>query len=85
MGFGIESTETPARARQSIRSFALLAGTRFQKHNGVMVSVSGQLDLHYVPFEKLVDPKTLVTVVRFIPPGSDFHQLARFLESSASE
>ena len=56
-----------------------------KKHNGVMVSVSGQLDLHYVPFEKLVDPKTLVTVVRFIPPGSDFHQLARFLESSATE
>lgn len=53
-----------------------------QQHNGVMVSVSGQLDLHYVPFEKLVDPKTLVTVVRFIPPGSDFHKLARFLESS---
>ncbi len=53
-----------------------------EKHNGVMVSVSGQLDLHYVPFEKLVDPKTLVTVVRFIPPGSDFHKLARFLESS---
>jgi len=56
-----------------------------KNHNGVMVSVSGQLDLHYVPFENLVDPKTLVTVVRFIPPGSDFHQLARFLESSASE
>ncbi len=56
-----------------------------KKHNGVMVSVSGQLDLHYVPFEKLVDPKTLVTVVRFIPPGSDFHQLARFLESSDTE
>lgn len=56
-----------------------------KKHNGVMVSVSGQLDLHYVPFEKLVDPKTLVTVVRFIPPGSDFHQLARFLESSGKE
>ncbi|MGV2336738.1 MAG UNVERIFIED_CONTAM: hypothetical protein LVR18_22430 [Planctomycetaceae bacterium] len=25
--------------------------------NGVMVSVSGQLDLHYVPFDKLVDPR----------------------------
>ena len=49
--------------------------------NGVMVSVTGQLDLHYVPFEKLVDPATLVTVVRFIPPGSDFHKLARFLET----
>lgn len=56
-----------------------------KKHNGVMVSVSGQLDLHYVPFEKLVDPQTLITVVRFIPPGSDFHQLARFLESSDAE
>lgn len=56
-----------------------------QKHNGVMVSVSGQLDLHYVPFEKLVDPLTLVTVVRFIQPNSDFHRLARFLESSVTE
>lgn len=49
--------------------------------NGVMVSVVGQLDLHYVPFEKLVDPDTLVTKVRFIIPGSDFHTLARFLET----
>ncbi|MEZ6062918.1 MAG: 6-phosphofructokinase [Planctomycetaceae bacterium] len=53
-----------------------------EEHNGVMVSVSGQLDLHYVPFENLVDPETLVTVVRFIPPGSDFHTLARFLETN---
>jgi 6-phosphofructokinase 1 len=52
-----------------------------EKLNGVMVSVSGQLDLHYVPFEKLVDPKTLVTKVRFIQQGSDFHRLARFLET----
>ncbi len=50
--------------------------------NGVMVSVSGQLDLHYVPFDKLVDPETMVTVVRFIESGSDFHKLARFLETS---
>ena len=53
-----------------------------QKLNGVMVSVSGQLDLHYVPFETLVNPENLVTVVRFIPPGGDFHKLARFLETS---
>ena len=51
------------------------------KLNGVMVSVSGQLDLHYVPFEELVDPKTLVTKVRFIETDSDFHRLARFLET----
>jgi len=50
-------------------------------HNGVMVSVSGQLELNYVPFEKLVDPKTLVTVVRYVEPDSDFHKLARFLET----
>lgn len=49
--------------------------------NGVMVSLRGQLDLHYVDFESLVDPKTLVTVVRHIPYGSDFHRLARFLET----
>ena len=53
--------------------------------NGAMVSVSGQLDLHFVPFEKLVDPKTLVTVVRFIKHNSDFHKLARFLESGPPE
>lgn len=49
--------------------------------DGHMVSVSGQLDLHYVPFEELIDPKTLLTQVRFIEPGSDFHRLARFLET----
>ena len=56
-----------------------------EKLNGAMVSVSGQLDLHFVPFEKLVDPKTLVTVVRYIKHNSDFHKLARFLESGSPE
>ncbi|MDP6446011.1 MAG: 6-phosphofructokinase, partial [Pirellulaceae bacterium] len=51
-----------------------------EKLNGVMVSISGQLDLHYVPFDDLVNPETLVTMVRFIKTGSDFHRLARFLE-----
>ncbi|MFH1465258.1 MAG: 6-phosphofructokinase [Pseudomonadota bacterium] len=46
-----------------------------------MVSVSGQLDLHYVAFKELVDKTTLKTRVRLIAPGSDFHRLARFLES----
>jgi 6-phosphofructokinase 1 len=53
--------------------------------NGVMVSVSGQLDLNYVPFEELVDPNTLVTVVRYVERGSDFHNLARFLETYVNE
>ncbi|MDA7918716.1 MAG: 6-phosphofructokinase [Mariniblastus sp.] len=53
--------------------------------NGVMVSISGQLDLHYEPFEKLVDPETLVTVVRYIDTDSDFHRLARFLETHVND
>lgn len=52
-----------------------------QRLNGVMVSVSGQLDLNYVPFDQLVNPETLVTVVRYISPQSDFYKLARFLEA----
>jgi 6-phosphofructokinase 1 len=53
--------------------------------NGVMVSVSGQLQLHYVAFEELVDPSTLVTVVRYIEPESDFQRLTRFLETYVNE
>ncbi len=56
-----------------------------KKLNGVMVSVSGQLDLHYEPFENLVNPETLVTVVRYIRESSDFHRLARFLETQVSD
>jgi 6-phosphofructokinase 1 len=55
------------------------------KLNGVMVSVIGQLQLHYVPFDTLVDPETLVTKVRYIDGGSDFHRLARFLETYVNE
>lgn len=50
-----------------------------------MVSIAGQLDLLYVPFEDLVDPETLVTVVRYVKPDSDFHRLARFLESDVND
>ncbi len=46
-----------------------------------MVSVVGQLELRYVDFGQLIDPETLVTRVRYIRRGSDFHRLARFLES----
>jgi 6-phosphofructokinase 1 len=49
--------------------------------DGHMVSVTGQLDLQYVPFKNLIDPKTMLTEVRFVKPGSDFHRLARFLET----
>ncbi len=53
--------------------------------NGVMVSVSGQLQLEYVPFETLVDPETLVTMVRYIEADSDFQRLTRFLETYVDE
>ncbi|HEX5470819.1 MAG TPA: 6-phosphofructokinase [Lacipirellulaceae bacterium] len=57
-----------------------------EKHlDGVMVSVTGQFALHYVPFEELVDPSTLVTVVRHIEPESDFQLLTRFLETYVNE
>lgn len=53
--------------------------------NGVMVSVGGQMELNFVPFERLVDPVTLVTKVRLIDIGSDFHRLARFIETCAED
>ena len=49
--------------------------------DGHMVSVRGQLELAYVPFKDLVDPQTMRTEVRLIKAGSDYHQLARFLEA----
>ncbi len=49
--------------------------------SGHMVSVTGQLDLVYIRFSKLVDQETLKTKVRFIERNSDFFKLARFLET----
>ena len=49
--------------------------------DGHLVSVMGQLDLAYVPFRELVNPATLKTEVRFIQTGSDYHRLARVLET----
>ena len=56
-----------------------------ERLDGVMVSATGQLKLNYIPFDNLVDPETLVTVVRFIESNSDFHKLARFLETYVTE
>jgi 6-phosphofructokinase 1 len=47
--------------------------------DGRMVSVSGQLALHYVPFAQLVNPQTLTIDMRFIDRTSDFHRLAQQL------
>jgi 6-phosphofructokinase len=49
--------------------------------DGYMVSAGGQLDLMYVPFKDLINPQNLKTDIRYIRPGSDFHKLARFLET----
>ncbi len=49
--------------------------------DGHMVSVEGQLDLSYVPFRELINPATMKTEVRLIRTGSDYHRLARFLET----
>ncbi|MBK8014654.1 MAG: 6-phosphofructokinase [Deltaproteobacteria bacterium] len=49
--------------------------------NASMVSVTGQLDLQYVPFAELVNPENLKTEIRFLQPGSDLHRLARLLET----
>jgi 6-phosphofructokinase 1 len=56
-----------------------------ERLDGVMVSFTGQLDLHYVNFDELVDPQTLKTRVRYIDPQSDFHKLARFLETQVND
>ena len=82
---GYESRCAPPQAYDAMLGAQLGVGAYRalveQKLNGVMVSVHGQLALRYVPFEELVDPQTLVTKVRFIEPDSDFHKLARFLET----
>jgi 6-phosphofructokinase 1 len=44
--------------------------------DGHMVSVSGLLELRYVPFSQLIDPIKLRSDVRFVERGSDFHRLA---------
>lgn len=51
----------------------------------VMISVVGQLDLRFVPFSTLIDAKTMKTKTRYIERDSDFHKLARFLETYAAE
>lgn len=56
-----------------------------EKLDGHMVSVLGQLELQYVPFDQIIDPQTLRTEVRYIRPGSDFHRLARFLETRVDQ
>jgi len=57
-------------------AYRALAEEKLDAH---LVSVTGQLELRYVPFTELVDAETLETKVRFVEPGSDFHRLAQEL------
>jgi 6-phosphofructokinase 1 len=47
--------------------------------SGHMVSVTGQLELRYVPFAELADAESFGIRVRMVEPGSDFHRLAHEL------
>jgi 6-phosphofructokinase 1 len=83
--FGYESRCAPPHAFDVMLGSQLgIGGYRALVEEGLdghMVSISGQLDLTYVPFRELVVPGTLKTGIRFIEPMSDFHRLARFLET----
>jgi 6-phosphofructokinase 1 len=49
--------------------------------DGVMISVTGALELIFAPFEELIDFSILRAYQRPIIPGDDFHQLPRYLEA----
>jgi len=48
--------------------------------NGVMVSVTGALNLVFEPFENLIDKGTLRAYSRPLKPSEGLHELARYLE-----
>ena len=49
--------------------------------NGVMISVSGTMDLDFPTFESLIDMEKLRAYSRPISIDSDIHQMARYLEA----
>jgi 6-phosphofructokinase 1 len=57
------------------------------EHNlsGVMVSVTGALNLVFEPFENLIDKATLRAHPRPLKPGEGLHELARYLEVRVEE
>lgn len=50
-----------------------------------MVSVSDNFQIVAKPFEKLIDPKTLLTRLRDVPRGSDFYELKAALSFKEME
>jgi ATP-dependent phosphofructokinase / diphosphate-dependent phosphofructokinase len=77
---GYESRCSPPHAFDVLLGSQLGVGAfyaLFEKGlDGHMVSVAGQLELRYVPFEDLIDKTTLRAEMRLIQRGSDFHRLA---------
>ncbi len=77
---GYESRCSPPHAFDVLLGSQLGVGAYYalveKALDGHMISVAGQLDLRYVPFGDLIDPRTLRTEVRLIQAGSDFHRLA---------
>lgn len=53
--------------------------------DGVMISVTGQFELDFKPFSKLIDYDKLRAYPRPIKIDQDFHQLARYLEVRVEE
>lgn len=53
-----------------------------QNKFGNMVSVSDNFSVKAVPFDKLIDPITLLTKLRDVPKGSDFFELKEALSYS---
>jgi 6-phosphofructokinase len=83
---GYEARSAPPHAfdvmlgsQLGVGAYRAIVEERLQAH---MVSVTGQFDLRYVPFAQLCDPLTGQAEMRFIEPGSDFHRLVRFLETT---
>ena len=56
-----------------------------RNQGGVMISVAGQLNLVFEPFEKLIDYTKLRAYARPIDVEEGFHQLARYLEAHVNE
>lgn len=50
-----------------------------QKLFGHMVSVSNNFDITAIPFDDIIDAKTLLTKLRNVPNGSDFYNLKEAL------
>ncbi|MCL2347747.1 MAG: 6-phosphofructokinase [Planctomycetaceae bacterium] len=51
--------------------------------DAVMISITGNFDLLFAPFEDLIDFSILRAYQRPVTVGSDFHQLARYIEAWA--